>query len=61
MPAPDPLSRLLRVAADLDRFADALEERTDLDARAFRAWSAELADIARTLSSRGGLGPGQRA
>jgi hypothetical protein len=49
MPAPDPLSRLLRVAAELRRFAEAVEARTDLDARAFRAWSDELAEVAREL------------
>ncbi len=54
MPPQNPLTRLQQVAADVGRFADALEANTDLDPRLLRHWQAELYDIAATL---GGVAP----
>lgn len=54
MPPQNPLTRLQQVAADVGRFADALEANTDLDARLLRYWQAELSGIAATLA---GLAP----
>ena len=59
VPPQNPVTRLEQVAADLGRFADALEETADLDARVMRHWQAELLEIAAALMA--GARPGAPA
>jgi hypothetical protein len=54
VPPQNPLTRLEQVAADLGRFAEALEATTDIDAKVLRYWQAELRAIATELQQPDG-------
>jgi hypothetical protein len=49
MPPQNPVTRLRKVASDLNRFADELDAGTDLEPTVLRYWHAQLLEISAEL------------